>query len=114
MDVYADEGVLNKEFTKANPENTVDVGTSINTDAPLQFVRELGSFVNKRMVRDTEAPIAVPLRAYTHHRWENRATAEEQAADRDPARVLKNVSEQTGLTFSKEKRKVQVLYVVTP
>jgi RNA polymerase sigma factor (sigma-70 family) len=114
VDVCADEGVLNKEFTEANPENTVDVETSTNTDPPLQFVRELGSFVNKRMVWDTEAPINLPFRAYTHQRWENKATAEEQAADRDPARVLKNVSEQTGLTFTKEKRKVQVLYVVTP
>jgi hypothetical protein len=114
VDVYADEGVLNKEFTEANPENTVDVETSINTDLPPQFVRELGSFINKRMVWDTELPINLPFRAYTHHRWENKATADEQAADRDPASVLKNVSEQTGLTFTKEKRTVQVLYVVTP
>jgi len=114
VDVYADEGALNKEFTKANPESTADVSTDINTDLPLQFVRDLGSFVNKRMVWEAEAPINLPFRAYMHQRWENKASAEEQAADHDPARVLKNVSEQTGLTFSKEKRKVQVLYVVIP
>lgn len=114
VDVYADEGVLNKEFTEANPEHTADVSTSINTDPPLQFMRKLGAFVNKRMVWDTEAPSNLPFRSYTHHRWENKATTEEQAADRDPEKVLRNVSEQTGLTFKKEKRKVQVLYVMTP
>jgi RNA polymerase sigma factor (sigma-70 family) len=114
VDVYADEGVLNKEFTNANPEPTADVSTDINTNPPLQFVRELGAFVNKRMVWDGKAPTNSKFRAYTHSRWENKATAEEQAADRDPEKVLKNVSEQTGLTFTKEKRKVQVLYVVTP
>jgi hypothetical protein len=114
VDVYAAAGVLNKEFTEANPEDTADVSTSISTETPVQFVRELGAFVNKRMVWEGEAPRNVQFRAYTHHRREDRATAAEQAADRDPQKVLKNVSEQTGLTFRKEKRRVQVLHIVIP
>jgi RNA polymerase sigma factor (sigma-70 family) len=114
VDVYADEAVLNKGFTEANPESTSDVNTSLRVGPPPQFVRELGAFVNRRMVWEAEAPIDLPFRAYAHARWENKATANEQAADRDPDKVLKNVSEQTGLIFKLEKRKVQVLHVVTP
>jgi RNA polymerase sigma factor (sigma-70 family) len=114
VDVYADEAVLNKTFTEANPEPTEDVTTSIDTVLPLQFVRELGAFVNRRMVWEAEAPPSSPFRAFTHSRWEEKATAEERAADRDPAKVLKNVSEQTGLSFKKEKRMVQILYVTIP
>jgi hypothetical protein len=111
VDVYADEAVLDKASTG---ESSRDVTTSINSNPPQQFVRELGAFVNRRMVWEAEGPANAPFRAYTHARWEDKATAAQYAADRDPEKVLKNVSEQTGLVFKKEKRKVQVLHVVIP
>ncbi len=114
IDVYADEMVLNKEFTVENAQPTADVNTSLYMGQPIQFVRELGSFVNQRLVWESEDSGAGSFRAYTHFREGTEATAEQQRADRDSEKVLKNVSEQTGLTFKKEKRKVQVLYVVTP
>jgi hypothetical protein len=56
----------------------------------------------------------VVRRQRPHFRCEEKATAEERAVDRDPAKVLKNVSEQTGLTFKKEKRVVKILYATIP
>ena len=116
VDVYADEAVLDKGFSESNPEPHQDVQSTIFAGPRAQFLRVLGGFVNQRIVwdkADLEDP-NVPIRVYMHNRWEDKATAAEQSADRDTTRVLRNVSEQIGLTFTKEKRKVQVLHVVTP
>ncbi|HEX4610233.1 MAG TPA: sigma factor-like helix-turn-helix DNA-binding protein [Urbifossiella sp.] len=111
VDVYADEAVLNKE---GFGEFGGTVTTSVHSDPPRLFVRELGAFLNRRMVWEAEDTAGVPFRAYTHYRSEDRANAAQFAADRDPEKVLWNVSEQTGLVFRTERRKVQVLNVVIP
>jgi hypothetical protein len=54
------------------------------------------------------------FQVYSHERSPDTATPEEKAADHDPEKVLANMSEQTGLTFKKEKRRVEVLYISVP
>lgn len=112
VDVYADEAVLSKGFTDTNPQPDEWVNTGMVTGSPVEFVRELGAFVNRRMVWEAEAPGHAPVRAYTHVR--RGGPAADQARDRDPERVLRNVSEQTGLVFERVRRKVSVLVVTVP
>jgi hypothetical protein len=63
---------------------------------------------------DRELPAAPRFRVYWHELSPDTATAKQKAADRDPEKVLANVSAQTGLTFKKEKRKVEVFCVSAP
>ncbi len=115
VDVYADEEVMNKGFSHkaGEPHRTIrtqwDYATSMTA-----FARSLGEFLDKRVVLDVDGPAVAKFHWYIHSRWDNAATAAEKAADRDPAKVLKAVTEQTGLTFKEEKRKVPVLHVGVP
>jgi hypothetical protein len=116
IDLYADEGVLRKDFdwTKSGEGPKDGVESEWGSHTPATLVRHVGDFVNVRMVWDRELPAAPRFRVYQHERSPDTATAEQKAADRDPEKVLANVSAQTGLTFKKEKRKVEVLYVGAP
>lgn len=115
VDIYANEAVMAKNYNHKTHEmdGVIQTGWNYST-SPEALARNLGSFLGKRMVWDVELPSVPKFHWYQHSRWENKATAEEKAADHDPEKVLKNVTEQTGLTFKKEKRKVQVLYVSVP
>jgi hypothetical protein len=75
-----------------------------------KLVRFLGYRVNTRMVWDAELPTE-PKFQWHSHTLRNPSKAEE-AADKDPDKVLANVTAQTGLTFKKEKRKVPVPVLV--
>jgi len=59
-------------------------------------------------------PTSPRFNLYWHERSPDTATPEEKAADHDPEKVLANLSEQTGLTFKKEKRRVEVLSISVP
>ncbi len=112
IDVYADEAVLDKGYSHRSPEPNHALQTVWNNSTTVGgFARHLGWFLDKWVVCDTEFPSQTKFHWYMHARWERKATAAAQAADRDPEKVLANVTEQTGLTFKKEKRKVPVLYV---
>ena len=115
IDVYADEAVVSKEYNhKTHEYDRTQFGVVWYQSTPATFAGTLGAFVNRRVVWDAELPAAPRFNTYLHARNPNRVGKEEQAADRDPEKVLKNVSEQTGLSFQKEKRKVPVLYVSVP
>ena len=112
IDVYANEDIVDKSVNHVKPgPGQNDVNSLFYSPRPAEFVRTLGNFVDRRMVWDVELPAEPRFHAYMHQRWEGKATAEDWKADHDPEKVLANVSEQTGLTFKKEKRKVPVLYV---
>jgi RNA polymerase sigma factor (sigma-70 family) len=116
IDLYADEGVVRKDFDRTNSgevtKDGVESGWQVVTPATL--ARHVGRFVNVRLVWDQELPTGPRFHVYRHERSPGTATPEEKAADHDPEKVLANLSEQTGLTFKKERRRVEVLYVSAP
>jgi RNA polymerase sigma factor (sigma-70 family) len=116
IDLYADEKVLSKDFDRTNSgevtNDGVESGWQVYT--PAKLVRHVGGFVNVRMVWDDELPAGPKVHVYRHERSPRTATEDQKAADHDPEKVLANVSEQTGLTFKKAKRRVEVLYVSAP
>jgi hypothetical protein len=112
IDLYATEAGLDTghQFPKQpgrRPREGVRSVTYIGP--PVEFVRFLGDRVRTRMVWDS------PLPAGPSFHWHNHTllnpTEEEETTDRDPERVLKIVTDQTGLTFRKERRRVAVLYL---
>lgn len=114
VDVYAEEAVVSKEYNHKTHEYGHDLYVQWRQAVPGNFPQVLGSFINTRMVCDTELPATPKFNVYLHVRNPNRVGKDDQAADHDPEKVLANVSEQTGLKFTKVKRKVQVLYVSVP
>ena len=113
LDVYATEAGLNKEYDDflQNKGNFQTVKTRPNNGTPSYFVRFLGYRLRTRMVWDEPLP-ATPKFEWHDHYIKN-PDKQDEADDRDPEKVLKHASEQTGLKFTKEKRKVQVL-VLSP
>ncbi len=116
IDLYADESVVGKHFNRTNtvrPEKDgIRSGWQIVTPATL--ARHVGWFLNVRMVCDQELPTGPKFNVYRHERAPGTATPEEKAADHNPEKVLANLSAQTGLTFKKAKRRVEVLYLSAP
>ena len=120
LDVYATEEGLHKEHgrNKLHPDGgmiKVDSETVSSLGyhgTPTSFVRFLGCRLQTRMVWDAPLP-ATPILSWINHTL--RSPTEEQAAeDRDPEKVLANVSAQTGLVFKKKVRKVEVIYLSAP
>jgi RNA polymerase sigma factor (sigma-70 family) len=116
IDLYADESVLGKHFNRTNTDKPTTDGVTSGWQicTPRTLARHVGEFVNVRVVWDQELPTSPRFNVYRHERSPAAATPEQKAADHDPEKVLANVSEQTGLTFKKAKRKVEVLYVSAP
>jgi len=112
IDLYATDDGLNKEFDPAKPfEETAkrsEVSSVKYSGTPADFVTAVGLRVNRRMVWDK--PLADTRFSWVKHTL-YKPTGEQEAEDRDPEMVLKHATEQTGLTFKKEKRKVPVLYL---
>jgi hypothetical protein len=61
-----------------------------------------------------DAPLPTSPRVSWHHHTFRNPTKEQESIDRDPEKVLPIVTAQTGLTFKKEMRRVQVLYLSAP
>ena len=116
IDLYADESVLGKHFNRTNTERPVKDGIRSGWQfaTPATLTRDVCWFVNVRMVCDQELPTSPRFNIYWHERSPDTATPEEKAADHDPEKVLANLSEQTGLTFKREKRRVEVLSISVP
>jgi hypothetical protein len=79
-------------------------GGSGNLD---QFLRFLGAHIGEQIVNEAEGP------EHGAFAWRERHQPfrEDVKEDRDEDSVLRHVSEQTGLTFTKEKRSVPVVVV---
>jgi hypothetical protein len=75
-----------------------------NESLPLNvFLRDLGMLIGKRIENGTNAD---PKLIYTIH-----YSATEEASNDNLEKVLKMVTDQTGLTFKTEKRKLRLLFV---
>ncbi|HEY2783722.1 MAG TPA: hypothetical protein VGJ05_02005 [Fimbriiglobus sp.] len=113
LDVYATEDGLNKDFYDSRKYQTYTgrVFSTRHTGYPMQYVRFLGERVKARMLWEGGVPDG-PKFSWNNHFIGN-ATAQEAADNNDPEKVLKHATEQCGLTFKKERRKVPVL-VLTP
>ncbi|MCX7425491.1 MAG: hypothetical protein NTW96_07690 [Planctomycetia bacterium] len=72
-----------------------------------EFIRSMGSRVSRRIVNE----VAQPPEGRVEWRYNAPFPRVEGWDDRDAARVLAHLSEQTGLVFAKAKRNVPVLFV---
>ena len=111
LDVYATEAGLNKDFDYFDLEKRRQYKGPVQSlgqlGTPTYFVRFLGDRLRTRMVWDEPLP-ATPTFFWNDH-YVKDPTKQDEADDRDPEKVLKHASEQTGLKFTKAKRKVPVL-----
>ncbi|MFO0851288.1 MAG: sigma-70 family RNA polymerase sigma factor [Gemmataceae bacterium] len=119
LDIYATEDGLDKEydfphFEKRRRSPKLGIVQVLHyTGTPVEMVRLVGHRLGARMVWDAPRPTGTRI-SWHVHTISNPTSPEEAAADRDPDKVLKVVAEQTGLTFTKEMRKVTVLVASTP
>jgi hypothetical protein len=113
LEVYATDDGLNKDYDHFNPNRvyTGRVNSIQYSGNPMSFVRFLGERVKTRMLWEGDVPDG-PKFSWNNHVVFN-PTEQEQADDVDPAKVLKHATEQCGLTFKKERRKVPVM-VLSP
>ncbi|WP_157506629.1 RNA polymerase sigma factor [Gemmata obscuriglobus] len=119
LDFYAAEDGLNKEYDhfggnnkNSKARNWQTVNTSLDIGTPAALVRSVGNRLGTRMVWD--GPLPTEFRVSWHQHTFRTPTKEQEALDRDPEKVLPVVTAQTGLTFRKDKRRVQVLYLSAP
>ena len=110
MDVYVDEANIDKKkFVHSlagrpypKPDHDHETGTA------KRFLTFLQDQLQTHVFWVDDTPREKPQFDWTHH-WGERRTYD----DSNSEIVLRNVSEQTGLTFKKEKRKVPML-VISP
>ncbi len=76
----------------------------------LSFPVELAKFVGRPVIDESDLKKEALILTLNFHE-QYPATDATRSADRDPEKVLKNLEEQTGLTFKLEKRKVKALVV---
>jgi RNA polymerase sigma factor (sigma-70 family) len=110
VDVYSDEAAVDKEVTypRALPKHLP--GIFSDRGGLKLFLRQLARSLETWVIWGEGDPPAKPVFSWVAH-WQEDKTPAERRVHRDPAKVLPNVAEQTGLTFTKEKRKVPVLVV---
>ncbi len=115
-EVYVARGTY--ELKPLNPDNPqVEIyGEKLNSNPRIggggsgdlkNFLDWVGMWIAEPVVSETETLPKVQLR--WHYNRGDAKTAEERRRAKDPELVLKHVTEQTGLTFKKEKRKVRAL-----
>ncbi|MFO0938833.1 MAG: hypothetical protein U0798_20200, partial [Gemmataceae bacterium] len=107
VDIYATKDGLNPEydrFLRDQKGNTPDSRVFSNefSGTLVDLMRLLGERLDRRIVWDQELP-SEPRIDWCHHTIRN-PNPQEKADDMDPAKVLKNMESQIGLTFKKEKR----------
>lgn len=76
-----------------------------------KFLNRVGWFINRRMVNGGVRASETRLR--WHYNWRS-PRAQFEKEDKDQTGVLSHLTEQTGLTFSKERRSVRTLFVERP
>jgi hypothetical protein len=74
-----------------------------------KFIKDMGLFIGTRIVSDLKSQPKDDFVWYFGDSMPNPLL--EKVNDRDPANVLKHVTEQTGVTFKEETRVVPVLFV---
>jgi hypothetical protein len=72
-----------------------------------ELLNWVGMWIEQPVVDDVATP--PKQRISWHYNLDSPYTDEEQRKAKDPALVLKHLTEQTGLTFTKEKRKIRLL-----
>ncbi len=108
VDVYSNEdNVQKKTFDHAN-----NLTPGHETGNAKQLLKFLQDSLQTHLIWTDDTPPEKPTFDWTCH-WLKNPTFEARSVDRDPVKVLKNVADQTGLTFKKEKRKVPML-VISP
>jgi hypothetical protein len=115
LDVYATDDGLNKDYDHFDFAKqrayTGRVKSLQYSGSPIDYVRFLGERLHVRMTWDGDGPTGAKL-SWNNHVIGN-PTAREEADDKDPEKVWKHATEQCGLTFKKDRRKVPVL-VLSP
>ena len=107
VDVYSDEANVNKEtFNHAH-----NLTPGYETGDVKKLLAQIQDAVGTSVMWTDDTPPAKPRFDWTCHWLKPNVPWEERKADQDPEKVLKNVGEQTGLTFKTEKRKVPVLFI---
>jgi len=111
LDVYATEEGLNKDYDHFDHAKqrayTGRVKSLQYSGQAIEYVRFLGERLNARMLWEGYLPNGSKF-SWFNHLIAN-PTSQEEADDKDPQKVLKNVTEKCGLMFKKERRKVPVL-----
>jgi hypothetical protein len=105
LDVYATEEGLNKDhdhFDLAKKQAYTGRVKSLQySGSPVDFVRFLGERLHVRIVWDGNGPSGAKL-SWNNHVIDN-PTAQEEADDKAPEKILKHATEQCGLTFKKDR-----------
>ncbi|TWU12232.1 Regulatory protein BlaR1 [Symmachiella macrocystis] len=117
-DVYVAGGEFN--FKPIDPDNKrIEIyGERLNTDPSRggggsgnvdKFLEWVGMWIEKPVLGELESPSKE--RVSWHYNLESSFNEEQRRQAKDPAIVLKHVTEQTGLKFKKEKRKLRTLII---
>ena len=77
-----------------------------------KFLRWVSDWIERPVVSEVEAPPKENMR--WHYNAHSPSTEEERRQDHDEASVLQNLEEQTGLTLTREKKPIRVLFVERP
>ncbi len=73
------------------------------------FLEWTAGWIGRPIVDEVESPPKAPVRWHYNLREDQREQSRRE--DRDVTLVLKHLQEQIGLTFKREKRPVQILFV---
>jgi hypothetical protein len=76
------------------------------------FLRWTGEWIGRPIVNEVETPPKANVSWHVNER--DPSTEQTRREDRDEAMVLKHLQEQTGLTFTREKRPMRILFVERP
>jgi hypothetical protein len=74
-----------------------------------EFLKWVGEWIGRPIVNEVEAPPKVPISWHDNHR--SPSNDEMRREDHDEALVLKNLQEQTGLTFTRERKPIRILFI---
>ncbi|MDB5391800.1 MAG: polymerase sigma factor [Planctomycetaceae bacterium] len=92
-------------------KHTGDFGEILGGGAPAEFLKEVGSYIGTKLIDETEPSME---RINWTKRWYDLPTTKtEKRFKLDPEFVLKQLGEQTGLSFTKEMRPDRILVVRT-
>ena len=116
QDVYVARGEY--KFTAINEDRKqVEIyGDKLNSDSSVggggsgdfnKFLEWVGMWIEQPIVSEVESPPST--RISWHYNLEGPFTDEERRRAKDPESVLNNLNKQTGLEFTREKRKVRML-----
>ena len=96
VDLYGKQLVKNQYV----PHSTEDLPT---------FLKGVGRFIGRPVVNEVEAGPTEAITWFSHVR--SPFTEQMNREDHDEALVLKHLSEQTGLTFTREMKPIRILFI---